>query len=71
MTTSTPLVLVHGNPESDAVWGRLLAELKRDDAFTLSPLGFGVPASATFSATVDGYAAWLVSRLESFGRPVD
>lgn len=69
--TSTPLVLVHGNPENDAVWGPLLGELGRDDAFTLSPPGFGVPASTTFRATVDGYAAWLVSQLESFGEPVD
>jgi pimeloyl-ACP methyl ester carboxylesterase len=71
MMTSTPLVLVHGNPENDAVWGPLLVELGRDNAFTLSPPGFGVPASTTFPATVDGYAAWLVSQLESFGEPVD
>jgi pimeloyl-ACP methyl ester carboxylesterase len=66
-----PLVLVHGNPENAAVWGPLLAELDRDDAFTLSPPGFGVPASTGFAATVSGYRHWLEDQLEDFGRPVD
>lgn len=71
MSTHVPLVLVHGNPENAAVWGPLLAELRRDDAFTLSPPGFGVPASQGFVATVDGYREWLVARLEQFQEPVD
>jgi len=71
MSTPTPLVLVHGNPENAAVWGPLLAELGRVDAVTLSPPGFGVPAPADFSATVDGYRDWLTARLEQFATPVD
>jgi pimeloyl-ACP methyl ester carboxylesterase len=66
-----PLVLVHGNPENASVWGPLLAELGRVDAFTVSPPGFGVPAPEGFEATVDGYRDWLVERLEQFDRPVD
>lgn len=41
------------------------------DAFTLSPPGFGVPAPAGFSATLDGYREWLIERLEQFAEPVD
>ncbi|MGW0650385.1 alpha/beta fold hydrolase [Streptomyces umbrinus] len=65
------LVLVHGNPENAAVWGPLLSELRRVDAFTLSPPGFGVPVPEGFAATVDGYREWLVARLEQFREPVD
>lgn len=71
MSTRVPLVLVHGNPENAAVWGPLLGQLRRDDAFTLSPPGFGVPAPEDFAATVDGYREWLVARLEQFREPVD
>ncbi|WP_027929404.1 alpha/beta fold hydrolase [Amycolatopsis thermoflava] len=66
-----PLVLVHGNPESPGVWGPLIAALGRDDAVTLSPPGFGMPASNGFSATVEGYREWLAARLEQFREPVD
>jgi pimeloyl-ACP methyl ester carboxylesterase len=71
MTRSAPLVVVHGNPENAAVWGPLLGELQRDDAFTLSPPGFGVPAPVSFAATVAGYREWLIARLEQFREPVD
>jgi pimeloyl-ACP methyl ester carboxylesterase len=71
MSHRVPLVLVHGNPESPAVWGPLLAELGRVDAFTLSPPGFGSPAPEDFESTVDGYREWLIARLEQFERPVD
>lgn len=71
MPNTAPLVLVHGNPENASVWGPLLAELGRVDAFTLSPPGFGVPAPEGFESTVDGYRDWLVACLEQIGRPVD
>ncbi|MGV9856520.1 alpha/beta fold hydrolase [Streptomyces sp. NPDC003442] len=71
MPARVPLVLVHGNPENATVWGPLIAELRRDDAFALSPPGFGVPAPNGFAATVDGYREWLVARLEQFREPVD
>ncbi|WP_236796086.1 alpha/beta fold hydrolase [Amycolatopsis sp. GM8] len=66
-----PLVLVHGNPENATVWGPLLAELGRDDAFTLSPPGFGSPATRDFPATVEAYGEWLAERLGQFREPVD
>jgi pimeloyl-ACP methyl ester carboxylesterase len=71
MAHRVPLVLVHGNPENPSIWGPLLAELGRVDAFTLSPPGFGSPVPEGFESTVDGYREWLIARLEQFERPVD
>jgi pimeloyl-ACP methyl ester carboxylesterase len=63
-------VFVHGNPETAAVWGPLLAELGRDDAVCLSPPGFGAPLPAGFGATVTEYRDWLVGEVEALGEPV-
>ena len=65
------VVLVHGNPETDAVWSPLVAELGRDDVVRLSPPGFGAPLPDGFGATVQEYRDWLVSELERFEAPVD
>lgn len=68
------VALVHGNPESAAIWDPLVAELARagvDDVVRLSPPGFGVPLPAGFPATVTAYRDWLISELERFDRPVD
>lgn len=70
-TDPAPLVLVHGNPETVAVWDPLLAALDRDDVIRLSPPGFGAPLTARFRITMVGYRDWLVARLEEFRRPVD
>jgi pimeloyl-ACP methyl ester carboxylesterase len=67
----TRAVFVHGNPETAAVWGPLLAELQHPDAATLSPPGFGAPVPDGFGATSDDYVAWLASELEQQGAPVD
>jgi pimeloyl-ACP methyl ester carboxylesterase len=65
-------VFVHGNPETSAVWGPLLAELDRDDVVCLSPPGFGAPLPDGFGATVGEYRDWLVGELEALGGgPVD
>jgi pimeloyl-ACP methyl ester carboxylesterase len=64
-------VFVHGNPETAAIWGPLLAELQHPDTVTLSPPGFGAPAPAGFGATADEYAAWLASELDRQGASVD
>lgn len=66
-----PLVLVHGNPETDAIWTELRAELIRDDVVALSPPGFGAPAPESFGASSDDYRDWLIGELESIGEPVD
>jgi pimeloyl-ACP methyl ester carboxylesterase len=64
-------VFVHGNPETAAIWGPLLAELQHPDTVTLSPPGFGAPVPDGFGATADEYASWLASELEREGAPVD
>lgn len=64
------VVLVHGVPETVAVWGPLRDALQRDDVICLSPPGFGAPLPQDFSATVAGYRDWLVAELEAVGEPV-
>ena len=68
----TPLVLVHGNPETTAIWGPLIGELDRADAVVLSPPGIAasqrpVASSPRFPA----YRDWPASQLELFRAPVD
>jgi pimeloyl-ACP methyl ester carboxylesterase len=67
-------VLVHGNPETDAIWGPLVAALADrgvDDVVLLSPPGFGAPAPEGWQATRTDYADWLVGELERIGGDVD
>jgi pimeloyl-ACP methyl ester carboxylesterase len=65
------VALVHGNPETDAIWGPLVAALGRDDVVRLSPPGFGAPLPADFPMTYLAYRDWLESELERFDTPVD
>lgn len=65
------IVLVHGNPETAAIWEPLRAELGRDDVIALSPPGFGAPAPAGWAATSDDYLAWLVDELSALDGPID
>lgn len=65
------VVLVHGNPETDAIWGPLLDVLGRDDVVRLSPPGFGAPLPEGFAATYLAYRDWLEAELEAVGEPVD
>jgi pimeloyl-ACP methyl ester carboxylesterase len=62
--------LVHGNPETAAVWDRLVPLLDRGPVVRLSPPGFGAPMPAGFTATVEEYRRWLVSELERYEQPV-
>ena len=60
------VVLVHGNPETSAIWGPLtqaLAHRGRPDVIALSPPGFGAPVPVDFDPTMDSYADWLVGEL--------
>ena len=61
MNKRASVVLVHGNPETEAVWDPLLTELGRDDVVRLSPPGFGAPIPPGFGATVTEYRDWLVN----------
>lgn len=65
------VVLVHGNPETDAVWSPLLDALGRSDVVPLSPPGFGAPLPSTFEATYIAYRDWLVEELQRIDQPVD
>ena len=59
------LVLVHGNPETAAIWDPLREQLGRDDVVALSPPGFGAPVPDGWGATSDDYLAWLITELET------
>jgi pimeloyl-ACP methyl ester carboxylesterase len=67
------VVLVHGVPETPAVWEPLVALLGRTDVETPRLPGFGVPSPVGFGATKEEYVAWLVAELERIGAagPVD
>ena len=65
------VVLVHGNPETTAVWDPLRAALDRHDVVCLSPPGFGAPLPNSWGATVEDYRDWLISEREHMGSPVD
>ena len=65
------VVLVHGNPETDAIWNPLVDALGRDDVVRLSPPGFGAPLPDDFPATYLAYRDWLEGELARFDEPVD
>ena len=65
------VVLVHGNPETEALWGPLVDALGRDDVVCLSPPGFGAPLPDDFPATYLAYRDWLEGELAGFDEPVD
>ena len=65
-----PVVLVHGNPETDAVWTPVAELLGRSDVHRPNLPGFGCPVPDGFDASKEAYADWLVGRIEALGRPV-
>jgi pimeloyl-ACP methyl ester carboxylesterase len=65
------VVLVHGNPETQAIWGPLVDALGRSDVVGLSPPGFGAPLPEDFPATYLAYRDWLEAELEGIDAPVD
>jgi pimeloyl-ACP methyl ester carboxylesterase len=66
-----PIVLVHGNPETDAIWDELRGHLGRTDVVALSPPGFGAPVPEGFAATSDEYVSWLAGELAAIAGPID
>jgi pimeloyl-ACP methyl ester carboxylesterase len=66
-----PIVLVHGVPETDAVWDDLRKHLGDREVITLSPPGFGAPALDDFIGTSDAYVTWLTGELRSITGPID
>jgi pimeloyl-ACP methyl ester carboxylesterase len=67
------VVLVHGVPETAALWDPLRAVLGRNDVEALSLPGFGAPRPDGFGATKEEYVDWLVGELDarSGGDPID
>ena len=59
-----PTVLVHGVPETPALWDPLRAHLRRDDVVALQLPGFGRQRPPGFGATKEEYVSWLVAELE-------
>jgi len=68
--TATPVVLVHGNPETPEVWSPVFERLDRPDVHRPNLPGFGCPLPDGFDATKEAYTDWLVGELEALGRPV-
>jgi pimeloyl-ACP methyl ester carboxylesterase len=66
-----PVVLVHGVPETAALWNELRSKLDREDTIALSLPGFGCPRPEGFAATKEAYVAWLIAELERVPRPID
>jgi pimeloyl-ACP methyl ester carboxylesterase len=66
-----PAMLVHGVPDTAALWAPLLASLDRDDVLCPSLPGFGTPVPSGFGCTKDEYASWLADEVRNVGEPVD
>ena len=66
-----PVVFVHGNPETTAIWDELRAAMGRDDTIALSPPGFGAAVPEGFGGTSDDYRDWLIAELERIPGPID
>jgi pimeloyl-ACP methyl ester carboxylesterase len=66
-----PAVLLHGNPETPAVWDLLVPLLERDDVVLPQLPGFGTPTPPGFGATKEEYVDWLVGVLDDIGERVD
>ena len=68
-----PIVLVHGVPETAAVWDPLLEILGPSDTEAVRLPGFGAPTPEGFGATKEEYVSWLIAELERIGAsgPID
>ncbi|MEM9284673.1 MAG: alpha/beta fold hydrolase [Pseudomonadota bacterium] len=77
MTSSErPLILVHGVPDTKALWDGVVAELRetRRDVHAMELPGFGVPLPSGFACTKEAYAAWLAEQAKAIAEakgPVD
>ena len=56
------IVLVHGNPETDALWGPLVDALGRDDVLRLSPTWLTVTGSRiSWKVSTDRSTSWATT----------
>jgi pimeloyl-ACP methyl ester carboxylesterase len=65
------IVLVHGNPETEAIWDDLVPHLRNNDVVRLSPPGFGSAIPSGFDCSTDAYRDWLAGELKKLTQPVD
>jgi pimeloyl-ACP methyl ester carboxylesterase len=65
------IVLVHGNPETEAIWDDLVPHLRNDGVVRLSPPGFGSAIPSGFDCRIDAYREWLAGELEKLAQPID
>ena len=65
------IILVHGNPETEAVWDDLVPHLRDQNIIRLSPPGFGSAIPPGFDCSVDAYRDWLAGELRKLAQPVD
>src|SRR3982074_2176716 len=59
-----PAVLVHGVPETPAIWDPVRSHLGRDDVVALQLPGFGCARPDGFGATKEEYVTWLEGELD-------
>ena len=65
------IVLVHGNPETEAVWDDLVPHLREQHVVRLSPPGFGSAIPSGFDCSTNAYRDWLAGELKKLAQPVD
>jgi pimeloyl-ACP methyl ester carboxylesterase len=68
---SMTIVLVHGNPETEAIWDDLVPHLRGHDVVRLSPPGFGSAIPSGFDCSTDAYRDWLANELTKLPQPID
>lgn len=66
-----PIVLVHGVPETAALWDDVRSALGRSDVVALSLPGFGCARPGGFGATKEEYVDWVIAEIGKIGAPVD
>jgi len=74
MATSRTVVLVHGVPETSAIWRPLATALEDrtgGDVIALSPPGFGAPVPDGFTPSVASYVSWLADQLIGIEGEID
>jgi pimeloyl-ACP methyl ester carboxylesterase len=64
-------VLVHGNPETEAIGDDLVPHLRNDGVVRLSPPGFGSAIPPGFDCSTDAYRDWLAGELGKLTQPID
>ncbi|HYD15580.1 MAG TPA: alpha/beta fold hydrolase, partial [Hyphomicrobium sp.] len=64
-------IFIHGVPDTERVWSRLMPLLPAGEQVALSLPGFGCARPADFDATKDAYLNWLIRALEAIPGPRD